>query len=286
MVELKTEQFHGLIPVVGAAKINTLFAMSVLEGKVNGKVFADRGTSEEAFYIQHPYGMDLLIGENGNDDFYENLKPFLLNADQTRKKAAWLQVLPASLNATMDALFGNSLVKKDAEEPYHEPSTEEADKILKYQRLNFTFQKEKYSSFRRSLPREQPEIVSTTEEIFHQLDGNVVPKYFWNSSRDFKEYSIGFTWLIKGIPVSTAFASFVIGQKLEIGIETCADYRGFGFASRVCARLIDDCLERGLEPVWSCNSGNIGSRKLAQKLGFEECKRIPCYRLPATQPCK
>ncbi|MCO7126457.1 GNAT family N-acetyltransferase [Sporolactobacillus shoreicorticis] len=281
VIELKKERFRELIPILRTADINSLFAMSVLEGKVGGKVFVDDSASPASFYLQHPYGMNLLFGENGKEDFYESLKPHLLDFHKTRKKAEWLQVYPAALYSKMDTLLADRLRKKDPEEPYSDSSVVEAGKVLEYQRINFIFQQEKYLSFRKSLPSKHQKIVSTTELIFNRLAGSVVPKYFWNSFRDFEAYGIGFTLLLNDkIPASTAFASFVIDRKLEIGIETVADYRGSGFAASVCAQLIDYCLEHGLEPVWSCNSGNIGSRKLAQKLGFEECKRIPYYRLP------
>lgn len=281
MIELKKEKFRDLIPVLRTAEINTLFAMSVLEGKVDGKIFADDSVSPSSFYLKHPYGMDLLFGEHGKEDFYEGLRPHLLDFNKTRKRAEWLQVYPAALYSKMDALLEGSLRKKYPEEPYSDLSAVEADKVLEYQRINFIFQQKKYLTFQRNLLNEHQKIVSTTENIFNQLAGNVAPKYFWNSFRDFEEYGIGFTLLLNDkIPASTAFASFVIEDKLEIGIETAADYRGSGFAASVCAQLIDYCLEHGLEPVWSCSSGNIGSRKLARKLGFEECKRIPYYRLP------
>lgn len=281
MIELKKEMFQNLIITLQEADINTLFAMSVLERKVDGKIFADDSTSPASFYLQHPYGMSLLYGENGNEEFYGELKLHLLNSDKCRKRAEWLQVYPAALYSKMETLLGDNLIKKGAEEPYSDPSAAEVHKVLEYQRINFTFRKEKYLAFRRSLSNEHAEIISMTEDIFNQLAGNVVPKYFWDNYYDFEKNGIGFTLLLKDrIPASTAFASCVIDRKLEIGIETGAEYRGSGFAARVCARLIDYCLENGLEPVWSCNSGNMGSRKLAGKLGFEECKRIPYYRLP------
>lgn len=55
-----------------------------------------------------------------------------------------------------------------------------------------------------------------------------------------------------------------IRDKLEIGIETAKDYHGMGYGALTCSALIDFCLSTGLEPVWSCNSTNIGSRKLAK----------------------
>ncbi|BCJ94892.1 hypothetical protein acsn021_24610 [Anaerocolumna cellulosilytica] len=281
MIELKTEKFSDLIPTLQAVEINTLFAMSVLERKVDGKVWVDNSSSPASFYIQHPYGMALLYGENGKESFYEELKLYMCNSNKNRNRAEWLQVYPPALYAKMDVLLGDCLIKKGPEEQYNETTELEADKILEYQRINFIFRKDKYHAFKRNLPKEHVNIVLMTRDMYNQLNGSVVPRYFWNNSCDFEKYGIGFSLLLKeGIMASTAFASFAIERKLEIGIETGKDYRGSGFAARVCTRLIDYCLENGMEPVWSCSSVNLGSRKLAEKLGFEEIRTIPYYRLP------
>jgi len=66
---------------------------------------------------------------------------------------------------------------------------------------------------------------------------------------------------------------------LEIGIETTKGYVRKGFALQSCSALIDYCLENKLEPVWGCKLENVGSFKLAQKLGFEPTFFIPFYKL-------
>lgn len=280
MIELGKKKYPMLIQSLKAATINTLFALSVIEGYVDGKVFVDDEVNPASFYLEHPYGMALLYGENGKDAFYEEVKSHLLNLDKTRTRTVWLQVYPSALYPKMDSLLGEHLIKKEPDEPYSNTSTAEADKILQYKRINFNFQEEHYLALKRQLSHEDDEIIATTEDLFNQMNGAVLPKYFWNNYQDFSKNGIGFTLLQNGVAVSTAFASVLTNHKLEIGIETSETHRGSGFATRVCVPLIDYCLKNGLEPVWSCNSGNIGSRGLAKSLGFTECKRIPYYRLP------
>jgi RimJ/RimL family protein N-acetyltransferase len=282
MTVLDIRDYEKAIPILRSADITTLFALSVLEGKVEGRVFADEEASPASFYIQHPYGMALLCGETDREDFYVWLSAHMLNKERARDKYEWLQVYPASLYSKIDILLEGELIKKAPDEPYKEPFLPEEDKkVLEYRRINFSFNREKYLASRRNLLNKNYRIVTTPEEVFYQMDGSVIPKYFWNNFSDFRENGIGFT-LLSGddFPVSTAFASYVVGDKLEIGIETDRTARGSGFASAVCTELIDHCIANGYEPVWSCNSGNMGSRRLAHKLGFEESRRIPYYRLP------
>ncbi len=46
-----------------------------------------------------------------------------------------------------------------------------------------------------------------------------------------------------------------------------------------CSTLIEYCLENSYEPVWACRLENVGSYKLAEKLGFEMYGEVPYYRL-------
>ncbi|MEN6461760.1 MAG: GNAT family N-acetyltransferase [Syntrophomonas sp.] len=281
MIVFDSGDYKKIIPIVRSADINTMFALSVLETKVKGKVFVDQKASPTSFYIHHPYGMALLCGETNNEDFYGRLTAYMLNLEKTRDKIEWLQVYPVSLYSKVEDILGANLMKKSPDEPYEGSSVWEADrKVLEYQRINFVFNKEKYLFFIRNRQHHDYKTVITSEALFYQLDGSVVPKLFWNDFSDFKKNGVGFTLLKHGVPISTAFSSFTIDNRLEIGIETSKDSRGSGFASIVCAKLMDYCLVNEYEPVWSCNSGNIGSRKLANKLGFEELIKTPYYRLP------
>lgn len=281
MIALTKETFKDLIPVLLALDINTMFALSVLEGKVNGTVYADDAVSPRAFYIRHPYGMAFLYDDNGSADFFRQLKPYLLNTNRVRDKFEWLQGVPAALSPKLDALLGDRLIKVNPDAPYPALSQQQSGCVLQSQRINYLFCRDKYLTYKQSRPAHTHSVVKTSREVFYTVNGGVVPKYFWNSYDDFNQFGGGFTLMLDNhIPASTAFASFVLDNKLEIGIETAKDYHGMGYGALTCSALIDFCLSEGLEPVWSCNSTNIGSRKLAEKLGFVEYKRIPYYRLP------
>ncbi len=75
MFALQKESFKHLLPALQAIDLHTLFARSVLEGRVDGTVFADDAVSPRAFYIRHPYGMAFLYDDNGSADFFRRLKP-------------------------------------------------------------------------------------------------------------------------------------------------------------------------------------------------------------------
>jgi GNAT superfamily N-acetyltransferase len=263
------------------AEINTLFAMAVLEGNVEGKVIVDQVEEPSLIYIKHPYGMSLLLGEVENLEFNDWIINEMLNKNHNRNTYEWLQVYPASLNNKLkDILHNNILEYKTTQED--DLSIVNQDKIIEYERINFSFVLERNLDFKRNQSKKHTKelVIQTNREIFEQLKGSVIPKYFWNNTDDFMNLGIGFTLLKENIPVSTAFSSVIFENKIEIGIETMQGYQGSGYATLVCSKLIDYCLENGYEPVWSCNSSNTLSKKLAERLGFVESKRLSYYRLP------
>ncbi len=254
--------------------INHLFALSIIEQKVSGKIYADETENPSTFLFVHPYGMSLLTGNENNDDFNAEFKKYALNCDKSRTKTEWLQAFPASWNEKLSSFFGNSLVPES-----ENTGINKAHNIELSTRVNFKFNEEKYRTFKTSFDFKPYEIVRTTEQLFENMNGTVVPKYFWNNAEDFYKNAVGFSLIYDGKLASTAFAAFIIGSELELGIETVADYRGKNLALYTCSALIDYCIENNLKPVWACRLENTNSYKTAQKLGFEVSVLLPFYKL-------
>lgn len=152
-------------------------------------------------------------------------------------------------------------------------------------RVNFRFDRDRYEQGREAERRlaerrlAAPQAVPFGRGVFGRMPGSVVPEVFWRSETEFLEYGAGFCLFEEGVLAAAAFSAFAEDGRLEIGIETLPSCRGRGYAYAVCAALIDYCLERGLEPVWSCREGNAGSYALARKLGFVPTVTLPYYRL-------
>lgn len=147
-------------------------------------------------------------------------------------------------------------------------------------RVNFRFDRDRYEQGREARGQlAAPQAVPFGRGVFGRMPGSVVPEVFWRSETEFLEHGAGFCLFEEGVLAAAAFSAFAEDGRLEIGIETLPSCRGRGYAYTVCAALIDYCLERGLEPVWSCREGNAGSYALARKLGFVPTFKLPYYRL-------
>lgn len=271
MILLDSNQYHKASGPLGQVTINNLFARVIAEKHLPGRIYVDNTDSPDTFYIIHPYGMSLLLGNSGNNEFNARLRDYALNKDKIRDKPEWMQTFPESWDSKIEELFGDAIVKPEAGGP--------AKKIELHTRVNFKFNQEKYFTFKKETVCGDVDIVRTDMELFKRMHGTVVPMYFWKDAAHFYNKGIGFSLYCENQLATTAFAANIIDNYLEIGIETMEKFRGKGLAQYTCDALIDYCLKNGYEPVWACRLENTASYYLAQKLGFEPTLIRPYYKL-------
>lgn len=89
----------------------------------------------------------------------------------------------------------------------------------------------------------------------------------------FVKEGIGFCIKDKENIVSVVMTSILFNYELEIN--TSQEYRRRGFATIVCAKLIEYCLKREIRLHWDAE--NDESVKLALKLGFTKPELYCCY---------
>lgn len=82
----------------------------------------------------------------------------------------------------------------------------------------------------------------------------------------YRDLGIGVAVLKDGIPVAGASSYSSYQNGIEIEIDTQQEYRRQGLATACGAKLILECLGRGLYPSWDAQ--NRGSLALAEKLGY------------------
>ena len=83
---------------------------------------------------------------------------------------------------------------------------------------------------------------------------------------DFLERGLGFVVTHNGMLVAGASSYAACDRAIEIEIDTRPDFRRLGLASACGARLILECLTRGIYPGWDAHDGR--SLALAEKLGY------------------
>jgi len=274
MILLNKSKYDKILLPLNQVGINHLFAEAVLLGHVNGNVYVDHAMNPTSFYVSHPYGMSLLFGDTRNEKFNFWLLEHALNNLKTRDSYEWLQAYPETWNQIIQTQWKEHLIKQ--EDNYN---LIDEHRIEVNTRVNFKFNKTTYLQFKDKHPLENGSVIRTTDKIFEDMEGSVIPRRFWENSVDFLNRAIAFSVLEGDKVAATAFSAFLIGNQLEIGIETSEGFRGKGYALAACSALIDYCLEFNYEPVWGCKLENTASYLLSQKLGFEPVIYWPFYRL-------
>ena len=274
MHKLEITEYERISDPFSDVPFNTLFAQTVVDRMVEGDIFVDDSRNPRTFLIRHPYGMSLLFGDTTNARFNAWFRDYALNTGNTRKSTEWLQTYPDQWDSVFPELFGDRLVRSADNK-----NKNATDVIELNTRVNLRFNRIAFDKIRKDIFPCEYTVIRTDRNIFTELNEGVVPRHFWKNADDFVNNGIGFTLISNGKPASTAFASFICGNQLEIGIQTAEEFRRLGFSRYTGAAMIDYCIEKGYEPVWACRLENTGSYKLAQKLGFDIAREIPYYKL-------
>ena len=275
MIKLEKKDYQKAESSLARVSINNLFARSVIKHHVDGIVHADSDSKPSAFHVVHPYGMSLLFGSTANRSFNRQFTKYMLNRTERLNRSEWLQAYPERWNHLISKMLANKLVKVSGE-----ICVEKETSVFEFSRVLFKFDPNLFIRNKVVFRFPGINIRRTDPDVFQTMSGHVIPRFFWKDASQFSRNGIGFSAYTNNNAISTAFSSFLHGNKLEIGIETVPEFRQQGLAIATCSALIDYCLKNKLEPVWSCNLQNRGSYHLALRLGFIPVKTLPYYRLP------
>lgn len=141
------------------------------------------------------------------------------------------------------------------------------------------FDKQKLKKIVDSLDSEY-EVKLIDGDIFRQTREQGWAKDFTSQYEDYEEYhkrGLGVAVVHRGELVAGASSYTVYRDGIEIEIGTKEDYRRRGFASVCGARLILECMDRGLYPSWDAQ--NKWSAALAEKLGYHFDRVYPAYEI-------
>lgn len=153
-----------------------------------------------------------------------------------------------------------------------------------YERFAFRaperWDRKRLAALRESLPAEfaLQRVDATNVAAFRALNETFVDNFA--SLGEFLERGVGFG-VTKGGDFVAGCSSYAISStSLEFEIETRRDHQRRGLALVTGARMIEHCLDNGLEPCW--DAAHEGSALLAEALGFVGRRQYTSYRLGAS----
>lgn len=143
----------------------------------------------------------------------------------------------------------------------------------------YVFDVEKLTRYATSLKPDY-EIKLFDQEIYDQAVNENWSKDLCSQFTDYKDYynrGLGVAIIHQGILVAGASSYTVYRDGIEIEIDTKQEYRQRGLATACGARLILECLKRGLYPSWDAH--DLRSVVLAEKLGYHLDKPYTIYMM-------
>ena len=253
--ELEKTAYEKARPLFQAMGHNQLFADAVFEGNHVGRIFVNDPEHPTAALLAPMCEFFFLAGRTDNTAFNQAMRALTLS--DLVSPGGDLLLFPTSevWQSALDKLFADYA-------------------RLHVARKAFTFTPavfaERHGRWRERIP-----------------DGYAVSQYdralgegteladFWGSLDNFLACGFGFAVMKGEEVISRCHSVMVGGGEAEISIETAEAYRRQGFATLAACAFIEQCLEQGLHPAWSCWDNNIPSQILAQKLGFEQPVDVP-----------
>jgi len=119
----------------------------------------------------------------------------------------------------------------------------------------------------RLLPIDRALLSSTSLTNIEHIRSEI--QWMWPSEERF--YAKGFGWAaaIENQLVCWCTAEYLSAKRCGIGITTAPAFERRGIATATAGANVREALGRGLTPYWECRADNIGSIRVAEKLGFE-----------------
>jgi GNAT superfamily N-acetyltransferase len=94
-------------------------------------------------------------------------------------------------------------------------------------------------------------------------------EWMWPSPERFLEKGFGTAAVLDASIICWCTAEYVSKSQCGIGIEVIDEFQNKGIATATAAHFLKHCLNQNIVAHWECDKDNIGSVRVAEKVGFE-----------------
>lgn len=233
-----------------------LFIEALLIGNAPGEIYVDDVNSpKSALFITEE--CKLVAGNSSNCNFNQGIK---------------------------DKLSFNDQIACDTEEWEEKIIAIHSNiSLRKYARHYYILDKLKYLTFEEQLPKGftlEYVYVDSINKISYE-NADKISDWFEAGFKElttFSGYCLGSYIRTGNKIVSWCLVDCIAGKKAEIGLATDKAYRKMGLGAITAAATVGACLKSGIRQIgWQCISNNIGSCKIAEKIGFELLEKYYCF---------
>ncbi|QQO07745.1 GNAT family N-acetyltransferase [Breznakiella homolactica] len=263
-MELQSKDFHKVESLIDGSNNFYPLMEAVVRRDIPGRIFVDSPDFFRTAMIINCLGWIYLIGADDSEVFDKEIIDVL--REKTGGQYIW---------------FGGTSKWRELAAACLSPDIQE------HPRYRYRFNPEAFAAFSRALP---PPALPV-----YRVDRNSIKRFaakfdsvdnFWPGRETFLERGFAFYTEDAGNMVSMVMSASVVRGEAEIDIATDEAYQGRGLALQGARVYINHCLAAGLTPKWDCRKANIGSVKLAAKLGFEILGEYPLFFITLGTPKK
>ncbi len=253
MQKVDKEQYSNFINLAKENICNTVYPMSIAEGFQSGDIYTDSVEYPTFALFWHVSGFAYLTGRPADEDLEEIYK-LMKNEDGTNPRRFVLELKDEVVRAFFQE-------KADVEE---------------HPRYRFRLQDKESSD---EIIPDGYEVREVDAGFLAKISGNIVPASFWRSEEEFLENGKGYCVMYGDEVASVAFSAAVSSNQVDIGIETAQAHRNKGLAVIAAKKMVEYVKSIHKEPVWDCNVANVGSRRTAERVGFEIMAEHAFYKV-------
>lgn len=138
------------------------------------------------------------------------------------------------------------------------------------------FDKEKLQTYINAFPKEY-----LMQEIDEPLAERIKKEEFIKITDNYEKDGIGYCALHHNEIIGVASSNIFYKDGIEVNIKVKEEYRRKGIATALASKLILKCLEENKKVSW--DAANLGSVRLAEKLGFEYDSTYNIYKWKGEQ---
>ena len=257
ITKLDKQEFYKVQPITDQCR--NIEVRAVVNGMNPGSVYVDQGTDVTAamIWIQGQSGFHM-VGDPQSESFLTYLETYMINEIEPRLKKLNIDAVEISVEndrwaETLQTIFKKRNLLNDNQYVFEMTDNEAKQSSNHVQ-----------DTLIHRIDRDLLESRGLENKPF--LEQKITS--FWESKEGFLQHGFGYIAEHNHNVISVCFSAFVDGHTHAVDIETLAEYRNQHVGTAVAYAFIEECKRKGVKPYWDCMPENMGSVRLAKKMGM------------------
>jgi RimJ/RimL family protein N-acetyltransferase len=263
VIEISPSQVDRIVPLFQGEQLAMVLA-SIREGNTGARIWVDGEDSPRSAMLWDKGNNVFYLAGEREDGFVDGLRAIVhtgIRQDALAEHAAYFKAHSTSeaWGETIRAIFGELIVGTTAKAFYA------------YLAPAVGMWRDGFPGGLTLRPIDRVLLEHETPENVRYIVDEV--RWMWPSIERFYERGFGFCALDGDRAVGWCTAEYVSARRCGTGIEIIRPYQRRGIGTALATAFVAHCIQHHVVPHWECATENVGSVKIAQRVGFTEIVR-------------